>query len=181
MTNANPTDAQANPPAPSDRRRFIMPAVVLGLLGGHMLFIMIAITLATGDRSFAVVPDYYAKAVDYDEHKALLADSAALGWSVELLPSAQADAIGQRELVVQVRDASGQAVRGLDMHINAYHLARAGEPVVMACVEVLPGQYVGQARFTKEGFWQFALDATVNEQRFVTDIRQFVPAAEVNK
>lgn len=158
-----------------------MPAVVLGLLGGHMLFIMIAITLATGDPSFAVVPDYYQKGVDYDERKALLTQSAALGWSVEVHAGLTTDAIGQREFIVQVRDAEGQAVHGLDMKIEAYHVARASEPLAFACVEALPGQYVASPRMRKEGFWQFTIDSTINEQRFVAELRQFVQAAGGHK
>lgn len=155
-----------------------MPAVVLGLLGSHMLFIMIAITLGTGDPSFAVVPDYYQKGVDYDERKALLAESAALGWTVELTPSSEADTVGKRELVLQLKDAGGQPVRGLTLRVHAYHVARASEPLSMECVEVLPGQYVGAARMTREGFWQFGIDATSGDDRFVADIRRFVSSPE---
>eukprot|EP00752_Nemacystus_decipiens_P013680 g12133.t1 len=131
-------------------RRFIMPSVVLGLLGAHMVFIFTAITLGTGDPSFAVVPDYYEKAVDYDEHKALLAQSAQLGWSVELVPSTHADVAGQRELMLRLRDAGDQPVEGAEVRVTGYHLARAGEPVEMTCVQTLPGVYVGQASIGKE-------------------------------
>lgn len=158
-----------------------MPVVVLGLLGSHMTFIMIAITLGTGDPSFAVVPDYYQKGVDYDERKALLAASSELDWSVAIDPSPSVDAVGQRELIVSVRDAQGDAVEGLDIAIDAYHVARANEPVALTCIEVLPGQYVGSARLGREGFWQFAIDATVGDQRFIVERRQFVQAAEVTK
>jgi nitrogen fixation protein FixH len=158
-----------------------MPAMVIGLLGGHMIFIFTAITLGTGDPSFAVVPDYYQKGVDYDDRKALLAESAQLGWVVEVVPGESADAIGQRELVVQVRDAEGQAVKGLEMKIDAYHVARASEPVGFVCVEALPGQYVGTSRMTREGFWQFTIDATSGDQRFVAELRQFVRPAGVSK
>lgn len=158
-----------------------MPAVVFGLLGGHMLFIFIAITLGTGDPSFAVVPDYYEKAVDYDERKALLSSSEALGWAVQLQPSATADSVGQRELVVQVRDKLGEPVQGLSLRVEGYHYARASEPVAFECVEVLPGQYVGEARMAKEGFWQFEVDAIKGEQRFIADQKQFVSAAEATR
>lgn len=154
-----------------------MPAVVLGLLGGHMVFIFTAITLGTGDPSFAVVPDYYEKAVDYDERKALLAQSAELGWAVELTPAGQADAVGQRDLFVRFRDRDGQPIQGLSVQVAGYHVARAKETVTMQCIEVLPGQYVGSARITREGFWQFAIDAESGEQRFVGEVRQFVVAA----
>lgn len=158
-----------------------MPAVVLGLLGSHMLFILIAITLGTGDPSFAVVPDYYQKGVDYDERKALLASSAELGWVVDVLPGETTDAVGQRELVVQVRNEQGQPVRGLQVQIDAYHVARASEPVRLVCVEVLPGQYIGSARLSREGFWQFSLEATNDDERYIAEQRQFVKAVGVNK
>lgn len=153
-----------------------MPFVVIGLLGGHMIFIFTAITLGTGDPSFAVVPDYYQKGVDYDDRKALLAESAELGWSAEVIPGASIDAVGRRELVVQVRDAAGRAVQGLDLKIDAYHVARASEPVAFACVEVLPGQYVAEARMSREGFWQFTINATSGEKRFIAELRQFIQA-----
>lgn len=154
-----------------------MPAVVLGLLGGHMVFIFTAITLGTGDPSFAVVPDYYEKAVDYDERKALLAQSAEMGWSIELTPAGQADAAGQRDLFVQFRGRDGQPVRGLSVQVTGYHVARAKQTVTMQCIEVVPGQYVGSARIMREGFWQFAVDAEVGDQRFASEVRQFVTGA----
>lgn len=153
-----------------------MPAVVLGLLGGHMVFIFTAIAIGTGDPSFAVVPDYYQKAVDYDEKKALLAQSEKLGWSVDVSASDSADATGQRELIVQIRDAQGKPVGDRVVSIEGYHRARAGEPVSMQCVEVLPGQYVGKARMSREGFWQFTIDARGDGARFVGEIQQFLPA-----
>lgn len=158
-----------------------MPAVVIGLLGGHMLFIFTAIAIGTGDPSFAVVPDYYQKAVDYDERKALLAQSDKLGWSIDVSPGNEADAIGQRDLIVQLRDASGQPVRDAVMKIDGFHQARASQPIAMMCAEVLPGQYVGKARLTREGFWQFTIDVTAGDERFVAEMTQFLPAVEGNR
>lgn len=155
----------------------MMPLVVLGLLGGHMIFIMVAITLATGDRSFAVVPDYYQKAVDYDERKALLTESAELGWQADLVPSDQLDAVGQREVVVMLRDQKGRPITDAAVRVSGYHYARAGEPVAFEAIEALPGQYVGKARVAREGFWQFEIDVQRGEQRFLSSFKQFVPPA----
>ena len=41
----------------------------------------------------------------------------------------RADTIGQRELVVQVLDREGEPVQGLTVRVDAYHMARAGDPV----------------------------------------------------
>lgn len=178
MTSAKtPTNQTTEMPTAIAPRRYVMPAVVLGLLGGHMLFIVLVITLSTGDRSFAVVPDYYQKAVDYDERKALLAASAELGWSAQLLPGSTADVMGQREVVLQLRDVQGQPIQGLKVQATGYHLARAGDPVTVSFIEVLPGQYVGEARILKEGFWQFEIRADGADQPFICDVRQFIAAA----
>lgn len=162
----------------TSRWRFLMPAVVLGLLGGHVLFVMTAITLATGDRSFAVVPDYYQKAVDFDERKAALQASATLGWRAEVLPGQAVDAIGQREVVVILRGLDGEAITEAQVSVSGYHFARASDPVAFTCEEVLPGQYVGQARVGREGFWQFEVDARLGGQRFASSFKQFVPGVE---
>jgi len=142
-----------------------------------MVFILIAITLATGDRSFAVVPDYYQKAVDYDDRKALLAESAELGWQAELTAGERIDALGAREVVVMLRDVEGKPVTDAAVKVSGYHYARAGEPVAFEGVEALPGQYVGQGRVSREGFWQFEIDAQRGEQRFFTTFKQYVAPA----
>jgi len=159
-------------------KRFAMPAVVIGLLGGHMVFICVAITLATGDRSFAVVPDYYSKAVDYDQRKAELAASEALGWRVELQPGPTTDVKGERALVVVLRDAEGMAVTDADVRVACYHFARASQPVSFELVELLPGQYSGTAKLGREGFWQFEVIADRGDQRFVSETKQFVREPE---
>lgn len=151
-----------------------MPGVVLGLLGGHMIFIVTAITLGTGDPSFAVVPEYYQKAVDYDEHKARLAESAALGWLVEIDAGDTLDPAGERDVHFRLRDRNGRAITGASVRVSAYHNARAAEPIDFACVEALPGQYVAKARLLREGFWRFAIEVECGDERFVTDLKQFV-------
>lgn len=174
VTNADLKNKATIPDTEQKKRRLVMPAVVIGLLGGHMLFIFTAITLGTGDPSFAVVPDYYQKGVDYDEHKALLVASAELGWSVELTPTAQPDSLGRRDMVFHFRDEAGMPVRDLRVLVEAYHLARAADVVQIECVEVLPGQYVGQVQFRREGFWHFGIDASHDDQRFVQDLRPYI-------
>lgn len=159
-------------------RRFTMPMVVAGLLGGHVIFILIAITLATGDRSFAVVPDYYKKAVDYDHRKVELAASAELGWRVQLQPAGTMDTVGQREVVVLLHDRDGDPISGAQVGLDCYHYARAGELLSLELEEAEPGRYVGTDRLGKEGFWQFEIAAQRGDERFVTEFKQFVRGGE---
>lgn len=164
--------------SPTARSRWTMPAVVFGLLGGHMVFILIAITLATGDRSFAVVPEYYQKAVAFDDRKAALAASEAMGWSVQLRPATSLSPAGQRELIVQITDTEGKPVTGRSVRLGCYHFSRADEPLAFELIEALPGQYVGADRLSREGFWWFELSVAGGGQPFVAEFKQFVSAAE---
>lgn len=160
-------------------KRFMMPAVVLGLLGGHVVFIVTAITLATGDRSFAVVPDYYQKAVDYDERKAQLAQSQALGWRVELQADDALSTTGERGVTVRLTDREGAQVPGAALSVSCYHLSNAGEPVHFELTEALSGEYVGSSALGREGFWWFEVTAQRNDQRYIHEFKQFLWQAEV--
>jgi len=161
-------------------RVFIMPAIVLGFLGGHVIFVISAITIATGDPSFAVVPDYYQKSVDWDAHKAALADSESLGWQVELQPSEQVDQLGQREVVVVLRDRAGKPVVDATVTMELFHRARAGDVIRSQFAEVLPGQYAALLKMPREGRWEFDLHAEQGGQVFIwnaqRDIRRAEPA-----
>lgn len=180
-TNENTQEKRASDQALRPKRWLVMPMVVAGLLGGHVIFIILAITFATGDRSFAVVPDYYQKSVSFDERKVALAASAELGWSYEFRPSERLDPTDERGVVVVLRDQDGAAVQGAEMSLTGYHLARANDVVSIVLSEVSPGQYVGQGPIQKAGFWQFELVATRGDARFIVELRPFVGNREATR
>ncbi len=179
-TNPDTRNAETTHPQPASRarKRFMMPAVVLGLLGGHFVFILVAITLGTGDPSFAVVPDYYDKAVAHDDRKGALAASAELGWRYEIRPGRTLDAVNQRDIIIALHDRDGGPIEGATVTLSCYHFARAGEVLDIELSEVLPGRYAGRAGLGREGFWQFDLAATRGDERFVAAAKQFVYRAE---
>lgn len=156
-------------------RMYLMPALVLGFLGTHMLFVFIAISLAVGDRSFAVVPDYYQKAVEWDDHKAALAASAALGWEVEVLPSRDVTLRGVRELAVVLHDAEGRPITEAQVHATLYHHANASRVVE---VELIPGAYPGRysvlAEMRDEGVWNIRLQITHGTDAYLHQDKLYV-------
>lgn len=162
MSNAQtPSDT----PKPSvSVSRFVMPSVVLGFLGAHMVFILFAITLAVGDPSFAVVPDYYRKAVGWDEHKAQLAASSALGWQVEVAAARDVEATGERELTLVLHDSDGKPITGALINVSMYHHARAQhvvEAVLLPTGE--PGRYTARPVMHRKGLWDISLTITHGE------------------
>src|SRR3954466_7927827 len=86
------------------------PLIVVGLLLGHVSIMVTAVILATGDKSFAVLPNYYEKAVNWDKNQAELRASEKLGWQVTLVPSPDVDPAGHRSLMLTLADATGHAV-----------------------------------------------------------------------
>lgn len=172
--NNHPTPTEPAAAAPS-AKRFVMPAVVFGFLGAHMLFIFVAISLAVGDRSFAVVPDYYQKAVDWDDHKQVLADSAALGWSVQVIPSREVSVRGERELAVVLHDRDGSPIEDAEVNATLYPHARASQVAEVALPATdEPGRYAAPAQMRRDGVWSIALHVTRGDATFVHEEKPYV-------
>ncbi|XAL99334.1 FixH family protein [Phycisphaeraceae bacterium D3-23] len=146
-----------------------MPAVVFGFLGAHMVFIFTAITLAVGDRSFAVVPDYYQKAVDWDEHKAELAASAALGWQAEVTAGREVSTLGERPLTLDLHDAGGTPITGAQVSATLYPVARAKQVITVELSPVAdtPGRYSASPQMCREGTWDLSIRVERAGERYV--------------
>ena len=87
-----------------------------GLLGANVLA-MVVLATAASTRRAEVIPDYYERAVRYDDALAEAARSRALGWSAAV-------AFGPAALEVVVRDARGDALDGARVLVSGYHRAR---------------------------------------------------------
>jgi nitrogen fixation protein FixH len=77
-----------------------------------------------------VIPDYYAKAADYDREIDQAAKNRALGWHVDV----------RRGLEVTVHDARGEALRGARVEATARSRAD-GKSITLVLVE-RDGRYV---------------------------------------
>src|SRR3569623_2033596 len=87
-----------------------------------------AVTIATHDKSFAVTPDYYQRAVHWDEEQAARRASEKLGWRVSIETAPQADPLGRRVVSVVLTDAQGQALPAAQLDVTYFHDAHANEP-----------------------------------------------------
>ena len=85
-------------------------AAIIGLLGANLLAMAILIGAANAGRS-QVLPQYYERAVHYDDAIDQAARNRALGWRVT--------ARWDDGLAVDVTDRDGQALRGVRMHVVA--------------------------------------------------------------
>ena len=159
---------------PSPLAVYFWPGLVVTLLGGHALFCLFVVVLATSDPSVAVEPDYYQKAVDWEETQKLRLASRRLGWSTDLTVGNDTDFQGNRELAVRIRDKEGVAVEGLMVELMCYHRARANDRRTMLLSENEPGQYVGKLPIRREGFYEFRLVANRDDLNFLWENAQFI-------
>lgn len=174
MRNIEATAASARP-----NRRSPWPWFIVALLGSHVLAMVVAVTIAVRDRSFAVVPNYYQRAVNWDEEQAKFRASEMLGWRVAVETSGHVDPFGRRAVSFVLSDAQGHAIPGATLQVEYFHEAHgdedhdvkltpdAADPTRFTCL--LPMRYAGE--------WEFHFTANAGNQSFVAKQTQTVSNA----
>lgn len=146
-------------------------ALLVGSAGANIGFMIVA----SRDASFAVEPDYYRKAVEWDRAMAQEARNAELGWmvSVRLEP---ADA-GRARLVALVRDRTGAELTDADVRVEAFPSARGRE---IASVALEPargaGVYTGLLPSARPGLWEVRVRVTRGAEVFTRTLTQDLAA-----
>ncbi len=154
----------------------LWPGMVFGLIGLNVSVVAVTLYLAHSDASFAVEPDYYQKALAWDESTRIAAQSADLGWKavLEVSPSGPA-----REPWVSLRltDRQGVPVADARVEVTAFASARASERRKITLREVAPGLYSAALAGAQAGAWEFAISADKGADRFQKNIETSIAAA----
>lgn len=114
---------ETNTQTPKREGSYRWPLIIVGLLVGHMGAMALAVNIAGRDNGNAVLPDYYERALAWDEMREKAADSALLGWDVFVNASALTDGAGRRTLRVEVLDRFGEPVNGAAVAVRYWHRA----------------------------------------------------------
>ncbi|QDU32102.1 FixH [Poriferisphaera corsica] len=130
------------------KAKWLWGGIIVLLLGGHATIMIGAAYLALSDRSHAVTPNYYERAVKWDETRAEQVKSDALGWDIEYA-FGEPDLTGERELVVRVKDAAGQLSDGMSGWVEMFSHKVAGKVIGM---EVSVGETV-KVKMRESGIW----------------------------
>ncbi|MBY0396941.1 MAG: FixH family protein [Thermoleophilia bacterium] len=136
------------------------PAMVVGLIGLNASIVITTVVLATSDKSFAIEPDYYKKAVEWDRTARERGHAAELGWDINVsLNPAKARAAGPTLRVTLARPAqtTGQAATPLDgaqVRIEAFPQARSGWRISGAAAGIGKGVYDLDAPVNRPGVWE---------------------------
>lgn len=152
------------------KRGWIWPVIIVGLLvagvGGNIALMLVA----HSNASFAVEPDYYQKALDWDQHRAQAATNRNLGWRIELSVDRDGAAPGHALLVAHLLDSEGTPLEGARIGVKTLHLARAADVQELALTEGPAGEYSAPMRLHRPGLWEFRLVVERGEQTF-TDLQ----------
>ena len=146
-------------------------ALVLILSAGSNIWVAL---VASHDEAFAVEPDYYQKAVHFDDEMALRAESARLGWHVTpTLALGEPGRVGTLEAVIT--DSSGTAISGASVQVLAMHNARASRQLTATLADAGDGHYRTALDAVRPGEWELRFLVTRGTDRFA--VRSRVDAA----
>jgi len=133
------------------------------------------VVITSRDASFAVEPDYYAKALAWDETMAQQARNEALGWALGL--SVEPTGEGGRVTVsVGLSDGAGAPLPGARIAIEALHNARASR-VLTAVLEPRGPGYATVMPLARPGLWEFRVRVTRGPYVFTATLMRDVPEA----
>jgi hypothetical protein len=163
-----------NPPdlhAANRRAAWTWGSIIVGLLSLQVAGGVVAIILATGDQSVAVVPDYHQKALQWDNEMAIRRASQQLGWTCDVrsVPF-DADQRGAG-LVVNLVDRQGETVQVAQGTLRWYQHTRANDVKELA----IPARRLTTMRlddcFHTNGLWEVMIDVTDRDgNRFVHSV-----------
>lgn len=146
-------------------------AAVLLLSAGSNIWVAM---IAARDESFAVEPDYYQKAVHFDDEMALRAQSERLQWHVA--PSLDLGTPGKAGTVAAtITDSTGAPIRGATVQLLAMHNARASHQLTATLAESGDGVYRAPLDAERPGEWELRFTVSRGEDRFA--VRERIDAA----
>jgi nitrogen fixation protein FixH len=153
------------------------PFLLVGLLASGVGANLYFLARALDDPSFAVEPDYYAKAVAWDAHQAQARTNAVLGWRL-LIDVAGADpSTGLARVTARLTDRNGSPVTGATLGMEAFHNARAADVLKATLRETAGHDYAADLSIRKPGLWEFRVVAARGKDTFTAVVDQDAPGA----
>jgi len=160
--------------ARSARHSWRWPLIVVGILGVHVTGMMTATLIATRDKSFIVLPNYYQKALEWDQRKSDLAAADKLGWNQRVTMS-DFDAANQTQFIrIEMIDRNQQPIEGLSISITAAPETHPDRFQTFQLISESPGSYVGQLMVIRSGAWSIDIDAKRGKEHYVSIAKTWI-------
>ncbi|HBS29499.1 MAG TPA: hypothetical protein DEB06_08645 [Phycisphaerales bacterium] len=154
-----------------NRRTSFWPLFVLGIAATSLTGAAILIFFAHTDRAFVAEPDYYAKAVAWNDTARQHAANERLGWSL-CLDAAPLIRPGEPvTFIAALRARDGTPISGAALQCEAFHRADPAHRLTPT-VRVLPaggGRAVLALPVHRPGLWVLRFTATRGSDTFTTE------------
>lgn len=141
------------------------PAALVAVLAITVVANVALFWKANHDPSFAVEPDYYQRAVDWDSTVARQGRSAALGWHASVVLGAPE--AGTATMRVRLTNAGGAPLDSADVRVITSHNARGADTHDLRLIPAGPGLYAVRFPATNRGLWRVDLRAVRGSDQFV--------------
>lgn len=156
------------------KRGWQWPVGIAAVLATVVIADVTVAIIAGRDEAFAVEPNYYQKAVHFDDEMALRAESQRLDWS--LAPTLQLGRPGAPGTVsLSLHDSSGRPITGARVQLLAMHNARASHQLTASLTERGDGKYDAPLDAERPGEWELRFLVTRGGDRFAS--RERIDAA----
>jgi hypothetical protein len=145
--------------------------VPAGLLASMLLGLGTLAYIAIDDPGFALEPNYYEKAVQWDRSQAEARESQALGFRLAPAHSLMLGADGGIEVELELRDRQGRLVSGAELSLEAFPNAAARKIDRAKLHETSPGTYRARLRGGASGLWELRCQVAYGTARFQQVLR----------
>lgn len=142
----------------------LWPAVIAGALGLHVVGSLVMVYFATSNESYAVEPDYYRKALAWDEKRAQDRHNVELGWRLEF--TVEPALAGQDPTVrVELSAADGEPLTDASISVEAFANARRDEVLTAELTGTETG-FESTMPMRRDGLWEFRFTVTRGDELF---------------
>jgi len=138
-------------------------ALLVATAGGQGIMLY----AATHDPTFAIEPDYYAKAVAFDTTILRDRENIQLGWRAAGTMTTSGSAAALR---VTLTDSAGTPISGARVRAVAIHNLDGSHPLSVALAES-GAAYSGLIPGAHRGLWEIRVDAVLGTSHFTPSIR----------
>lgn len=148
------------------------PVAIVAVLISQVIFGIWMAKVAGNDPHFAIEPNYYARAVDWDATMAQSRRDKALGWRATA--TLTRGTLGSGTLQLSLIDSSGGAVRADSVTVQALAVAHASQ-VDSLTLRAVPNGYAAPVPHVTAGLWELRVRAVHGADVFTAKLRTDVP------
>lgn len=140
------------------------PLVIAGALILHVVAMMAMVAFATSDESYTVEPDYYKKALAWDERRAQDRHNTELGWTLEFTVEPALPGTDPT-LRVTLHDAGGEPIADARIDVETFSNIRRDD-ILTATISGDGEAYTTPIPMRGNGRWEFRFHVTRGSDLF---------------